>query len=267
MPPPHSPLAHSSRSLNREKEHERKCSDKQKSKQTHGVRYGILHWMDTDRIIVWVGGNHKVVVRVFLDTGTQICFITKKLAQHLTPIGNGHNIKYVKVGKSLAKIQMYETLKGKLPVTLANQDTAVFTEYLPNVRISYWNKEITTNLWICPESGDKDISLSKSAMHQLGFRLVNTKGDNIWDSDGEPVAEVEIRYGESFAARPEGDLGLSDEYFSDKEFSSQDKKRLKTEPESLTKPKNYFVKRVELKKRYKIPGYHAAQIPCEVRDE
>ncbi len=70
--------------------------------------------MDSDRVIVWMAGNRKFVVRAFLDTGAQICFITKKLAKHLAPIGNGHNYKYIKVGKKLAKIQTYGTVKGNL---------------------------------------------------------------------------------------------------------------------------------------------------------
>ncbi len=36
---------------------------------------------------------------------------------------------------------------------------------------------------------------------------------------------------------------------------------------SLSKPKQCFAKRVQVKKRYEIPGCHAARIPCEVRDE
>ncbi len=67
------------------------------------------------------------------------------------------------------------------------------------MRIGYGHKEITVNLWICPDSGDADISLSKSAMHQLGFQLVDLYGESIWDTDGEPQAKVQINYGESFA--------------------------------------------------------------------
>ncbi len=71
--------------------------------------------MDSDRVIVWVAGNRRFVVLAFLDMGAQICFTTKKLAKHLAPIGNGHNFKYIKVGKKLAKIQTYEMVKGNLP--------------------------------------------------------------------------------------------------------------------------------------------------------
>ncbi len=158
----------------------------------HDAHQGIPHWVESDRMVVWMTGNQKFVVRAFSDSGAQVCFITKKLAQHLAPIGNGHNFKYIKVGKGSVKIQTYQIEEGNLPVTLANQQTAVFTEYLPNVRICYGHKEITVNLWICPDSGDEDISLSKSAMHQLGFQLVDLYGESIWDTDSEPQAKVQI---------------------------------------------------------------------------
>ncbi len=35
----------------------------------------------------------------------------------------------------------------------------------------------------------------------------------------------------------------------------------------MTNLKNYFFKRVDIKRRYKIPGYHVARIPCEIKDE
>ncbi len=199
-----------------------------------------------------------------MDSGAQVCFVTKKLANQLAPIGNGHNFKYIKVGKKLAKIQTYEPVKGNLPVTLANQETAIFTEYLPNVRVGEGDNEIAVNLWICPDSEDEEISLSKSVMHRLGFGLVNAKGDNIWDPKKKPVAVVEINYGESFPVRPDGELGSSDE-------SGEEEKNppSKSTPVvvSFLRPKDYFAKRVEIKKRHEITGHYVARIPCEIRDE
>ncbi len=87
-----------------------------------------------------MAGSRKFVVRAFLDLGAQICFVTRKLSNHLAPIGNGHDYKYVKVGKGSAKIQTYKIEKGTLPVILANQQKAIFTEYLPNVRVGYGHK-------------------------------------------------------------------------------------------------------------------------------
>ncbi len=216
--------------------------------------------MDSDRVVVWMAGNKRFVVRAFLDTGAQICFATKKLAKHLAPIGNGHNFKYIKIGKKLAKIQTYEMVKGNLPVTLANQEMAVFTEYLPNVRIGYCDKETTVSLWICLVSGEDEVALSKSEMHQLGFDLVTSQGNSIWKPEGEPVANVEKKFGESYATCPKGDSDSSDGFLSEEEqsLSSQEKKKKKPELMSFSKRKQHFAKRVQVKKRYEMPGYPAA---------
>ncbi len=148
---------------------------------------------------------------------------------------------------------------------MANQETAIFTEYLPNVRIGQGESEITVNLWICPDSEDEEISLSKSAMYRLGFSLVNAQGDNIWDPKRKPIAVVEIKYGESYSTRSESESDSSDELSAGEEKEPPSKPA--PELVSLTRPWEHFVKRVEIKKRHEIPGHHAARIPCEIRDE
>ncbi len=97
-------------------------------------------------------------------------------------------------------------------------------------------------------------------MHQLGFDLVTSQGNSIWKPDGEPTAKVEIKFGESFATRPEGDSDSSDGFLSEEEqsLSSQEKKKKKPKLMSLSKPKQHFAKRVQVKRRYEIPSYHAA---------
>ncbi len=126
--------------------------------------------MDADRVVVWLAGRrHKVWA--FLDTGAQVCFITKKVAKVLQPTRDGLKLKYVKVGRRWVKIQTCEVKKGRLPIILADQTTKVFIEYLPIVHIGYKDNEVAVDLWIEHDLENEDISLSKSIMHQLWFQL------------------------------------------------------------------------------------------------
>ncbi len=99
--------------------------------------------MDADQVVVWLA-RRKHKVRAFLDSGAQVCFITKRMAKVLQPVWDGLKFKYMKVMRKWVEIQTCQIKKGKLPITLADQT--------PNVCIGYKDNEVAVDLWIAPNS-------------------------------------------------------------------------------------------------------------------
>ncbi len=147
--------------------------------------------MKSDIVTVCVAGKYKCA-RAFMDTGAQVCFITERFAKMLEPTVKGAKYKFIRIGHKKHRIEAYEREHCPLPITLADRSVSTFNEYLPNVLISYLGREIAVDMWICPDSIGEDISLSKSAMHGLGFQLIMASGQKVWDANGNPTAEVEI---------------------------------------------------------------------------
>ncbi len=83
-------------------------------------------------------------------------------------------------------------------------------------------------------STGEDISLSKSAMHGLGFRLITPSGQKVWDVNGNPTAEVEVD--------EEENTSLEEKETSEEETNSEDEEDPKDrrEPVPLGRLKQFY---------------------------
>ncbi|MCP3683701.1 MAG: hypothetical protein GY861_13530, partial [bacterium] len=190
------------------------------------------------------------------DTGAQVCFVTERFAKMLEPTVKGAKYKFIRIGHKKRQIEAYERKYCPLPVTLADHSVSTFNEYLPNVLISYQGQKIAENMWICPDSVGEDISLSKSAMHGLGFQLITASGQKVWDVNGNPTAEVEVDDCEDTSCESE------DEESIEEDLKIQNRRK----PITWSQTPELYVRRVDITKRHSIPGWHAAILQFPIKD-